>query len=244
MTPPKTAAVIIIGNEILSGKVQDTNSSYLASELRALGVDVRRISVIPDDIDVIAKETAAFSEKYDYVFTAGGVGPTHDDVTIEGIARGFNLGTVTNRKILEHIRLRCGGSLNDAAVKMAEVPEGAEIIEMEGLMFPPVVVRNVYIFPGIPEFLKQKFSRIKERFRSKPFALKKIYVNEEECSIAHHLGRITSEFPDVMVGSYPRVDVPGYKVIVTLESTNSESLKKAYDLLTALLPEGTVVRSE
>jgi molybdenum cofactor synthesis domain-containing protein len=84
----KTAAVIIIGNEILSGKVKDSNSSYLASELRELGVDLRRISVIPDDIETIGEEVSKCSQDYDFVFTSGGVGPTHDDVTMKGIAKG------------------------------------------------------------------------------------------------------------------------------------------------------------
>jgi molybdenum cofactor synthesis domain-containing protein len=241
---PATAAIIIIGNEILSGKIEDTNSHFLASELRALGVDVRRISVIPDVVDIIAEEVAAAASRHDYVFTAGGVGPTHDDVTMEGIAKGFNLKTVTSPAILKVVRERCGADLNEASAKMASVPEGAEVIEIEGLRFPPVVVRNVFIFPGIPEFLRQKFSAIKERFRSEPFLLKKVYINEEECYIAPYLDEVTSEFPDVDVGSYPKVENPEYKVIVTLESTNREAMSKAYDRLMGLLPEKKVVRAE
>jgi|Deesub1362A_J573_1020465.scaffolds.fasta_scaffold00740_6 molybdenum cofactor synthesis domain-containing protein len=240
----KTAGIIIIGNEILSGKTQDTNSYYLASELRKLGVNVRRIVVVPDDIDAIAAEVAVQSEKYDYVFTAGGVGPTHDDVTMQGIAKAFNLKTVTNQKILEVIKERCGNRLNEPTMRMAELPEGAEVIEVEGLRFPPIVLKNVFIFPGIPEFLRQKFSAIKERFRSEPFILKKIYVKEEECFIAHYLEKVTSEFPDVVVGSYPKVGVDEYKVVVTLESTSQDSLSKAYDFLIGLLPENVVVRTE
>lgn len=239
---PKTAAIIIIGNEILSGKIKDANSSYLASELRALGVDVRRISVIPDDLGEIAAEVAAASGKYDYVFTAGGVGPTHDDVTMEGIALGFKLKTVTSGRLLEVITQRCGGRMNESSRKMAEVPEGAEVIEMEGLRFPPVVLRNVFIFPGIPEFLRQKFSAIKERFRSEPFVLREVYVNEEECYIAPSLERVVAEFPGVMVGSYPKVDNPEYKVVVTLESTDSAALGRAYERLVGLLPEDSLVK--
>ena len=97
----KKAGILIIGNEILSGKVHDCNSYYLASELRALGVSVERIMVIPDEVDIIGSEVAAFSEKYDYVFTSGGVGPTHDDITMEGIAKGFGVKLIV-RKILPH----------------------------------------------------------------------------------------------------------------------------------------------
>jgi molybdenum cofactor synthesis domain-containing protein len=241
---PRTAGIIIIGNEILSGRIQDANSSYLASELRALGVDVRRISVIPDEVDAIAEEVSAFSRRFDLVFTAGGVGPTHDDVTMQGIARGFGLGTVVNGKLAEIIRERCGIEANDSAMKMAEVPEGAEVIEVEGLRFPPVVIRNVHVFPGIPEFLRNKFSALRERFRSEPYMLKKVFVNEEECYIAGQLDALAGEFGGVIVGSYPKVNEPGYKVVVTLESTDPGALSRAYQRLMALLPRGTVVRSE
>lgn len=241
---PETAAIIIIGNEILSGKTEDTNSRYLASELRSLGVDVRRIVVIPDDVDAIAREVAGASGGHSYVFTAGGVGPTHDDVTMEGIARAFGLGTVTSERIMRVIRQRCGDAPGEAAAKMALVPEGAEVMELEGIRFPPVVVRNVFVFPGIPEFLRQKFSAIKERFRSEPFILRKVYVNEEECYVAPFLDEVNEEFQDVEVGSYPKVENPEYKVIVTLESTSAESISRAYDRLMGLLPEGKVVRTE
>jgi len=240
----KTAAIIIIGNEILSGKIQDTNSSYLAAELRELGVDVRRITVIPDDIDIIGEELASSSVKYDFVFTAGGVGPTHDDVTIAGIAKGLGLGTTTNQRLLDIITTRCGGEVNDFAAKMAVLPEGAELIEAEGLGFPLVAVRNIYVFPGIPEFLVKKFSAIKERFRSTPFKLRRLYVNEEECYIAKHLDKVAGTFSDVMVGSYPKVGREDYKVVVTLESRNDESLAEAYEMLLDLLPEQVVMKTE
>jgi len=241
---PETAAIIIIGNEILSGKTEDTNSRYLACELRGLGVDVRRIVVIPDDVEAIAREVAAASAGHTHVFTAGGVGPTHDDVTMEGIARAFGLGTVTSERILEVIRQRCGGAVNRASAKMAQVPEGAEVLELEGIRFPPVVVRNVFVFPGIPEFLRQKFSAIKERFRSEPFVLRKVFINEEECYIAPFLDEVNAEFPDVEVGSYPKVENPEYKVVVTLESTDAGSLARACERLLSLLPGGKVVRTE
>lgn len=240
----KTAAIIIIGNEILSGKVHDTNSHYLAAELRGLGVDVRRVLVIPDEAEVIAREVAAASAAYDYVFTAGGVGPTHDDVTMQGIARAFNLRTVVNEKILDVIMQRCRSERTEPFLKMAEVPEGAEVIETEGLRFPPVVVRNVYVFPGIPDFLRQKFALLKERFRSRPFLLRKIYLNEEECFIAHHLEQVIGEFPDVAVGSYPKVNLPEYKVMVTLESREADVLERAFRMLLDVLPKEYVVKTE
>lgn len=240
---PKTAGIIIIGDEILSGKVHDGNSLFLAQELRALGVDVRRISVVPDEIDTVAREVSVFSESFDYVFTSGGVGPTHDDVTIEAIARAFGLKTEPSDYLLEYLKKRCGGLLTDAARKMAALPAGAELIETEG-PFPPIVVRNVYVLPGVPELLRKKFDQFKERFRSEPYHLRKIYINEEECFVAHHLEAVLSDFPEVAIGSYPRMTEEKFKVVVTMESRNAGVLEKAFERLLDLLPKEVVVGTE
>src|SRR5919201_3826893 len=106
---PKIAGIVLIGNEILSGKIEDANAVYLCRELRVLGVDVRRITVVPDDVDVIAREVAAFSRDFDVVFTSGGVGPTHDDVTMEGVARGLGL-SVRRHPVLAGLLQRHLGS--------------------------------------------------------------------------------------------------------------------------------------
>jgi len=241
---PKSAAIIIIGNEILSGKVEDRNSTYLASGLRELGVNVRRISVVPDDIEVIAEEVRRYSEEFDVVFTSGGVGPTHDDVTMEAVARAFDLRLMRSPDLATIINERCGGTANKPTMRMADLPEGAELIESKNLKFPAVAVRNVYIFPGIPEYLVRKFEAIKERFRCEPFLLRKIYVNEEECLIAPALDMLVAEFSQIDVGSYPKVGLPDYKVVVMLESTDSAELDRAEARLMELLPEGVVVKAE
>lgn len=242
----KTAGIIIIGNEILSGKVHDTNSYYLTSELRALGVEVRRISVIPDEIEVIGKEVAEFSNRYDYVFTTGGVGPTHDDVTMAGIAKGFGVKLVKHPEIKSFLSLRYNNSnsLNEAVFKMTEVPEGAEVIVWENMRFPLVSFKNVFIFPGIPEYLKNKFSLIKEVFSSSPFYLKRLFLNAHEYEIAGVLNLAVAENTDVTFGSYPAVGNPEYSVVVTVESKSDASLNKALDWLMSRLPENMLVRVE
>src|ERR1700682_6690631 len=123
MDPPmgRTAGIILIGNELLSGKVVDANAVYLCRELRALGVDVRRIVFIPDEIDKIAAEGAAVSRSFDVVFTSGGVGPTHDDVTIEGVARAFGVPVVRDPAMVAALEGFYGGQLNPARLRMAEI---------------------------------------------------------------------------------------------------------------------------
>src|SRR5205809_7893933 len=169
---PKTAGIILIGNAILSGKITDANAAYLCRELRALGVDVRRISVIPDEIDLIAREVATFSRDHDVVFTSGGVGPTHDDVTIEGVARAMGVAVVRHPELTGLLRQHYGERLNEAHLKMAEVPEGAELLGAESLRFPTIVMRHVYVLPGVPEIFRQKFDAIRERFRDDPIHLR------------------------------------------------------------------------
>jgi molybdenum cofactor synthesis domain-containing protein len=232
-----TAGIIVIGNEILSGKVQDTNSQYLTTELRLLGVDVRRISVIPDEIEVIGREAKKFSDTYDHVFTCGGVGPTHDDVTMNGIASGFGVKIIVHPEIKQFLSAKYHHQLNDAVLKMAEVPEGAEIFITQDIRFPIVVFKNIFIFPGIPQYLKNKFSLIKERFRTSPFYVKRIYLDVHEAEIAGLLRIIVTENKDVSFGSYPVVGNPEYRVVVTAESKLSASLNKAVEAFLRRLPE-------
>lgn len=239
----KTAGIIIIGNEILSGKVRDTNSYYLASELRGLGVSVLQIAVIPDDIEAIAEAAKGFSSQYDYVFTSGGVGPTHDDVTMAGIAHGFGLRLVQHPGFIDFFKSRYGNDLNDAVLKMAEIPEGAEIIGMEDARFPAVVYRNIYIFPGIPQYLIDKFSSMKERFRSSAFYLKRFFLNANESDIAGILNAVVAENKDVDFGSYPVIGNPEYKVVITAESKSERALEKAVQELSSSIPGHMLVRT-
>jgi FAD synthetase len=163
---------------------------------------------------------------------------------MEGIANGFGLGTDTNQRLSDVVNRLCAGDVTDAAMKMAVVPEGAELIEVKGVGFPLVVIRNVYVFPGIPEYLRKRFDAIKETFRSTPFLIRKLYIEDEECFIAPHLDNVIGKFKGVMVGSYPKVGLDEYKVVVTLESRDDAELSEAHDFLMGLLPEGSVVKVE
>jgi len=236
----RTAGIIVIGNEILSGKVQDANAAYLVGELRLLGVDVRKIVVIPDEVEVIAAEVATFSRQFDIVFTSGGVGPTHDDVTIEGIARAFGRRVIRSPELEQILRSRYSGELNEARLRLTEVPEGAVLISEDSLWLPAVTVENVYIFPGIPDLLRRKFDGIKDRFREQPYVLRKVYVKESEGNIAIHLNKLVQQFPELMLGSYPDLHNPHYKVLLTLESKDALYVQAALERLLTLLPEVAV----
>ncbi len=244
MKVTKTAGIIIIGNEILSGKVHDVNSFYLSRELRSLGVDVRRISVIPDEIDEIGKEAVEFSSNFDFVFTSGGVGPTHDDVTMAAIAKGFGVGLVSNPSILDILCSKYEKIPNKAILKMAEIPEGSDIIFNKYMRFPIVLYRNVYIFPGIPDYLKNKFTAIRERFRSSSFFLRRLFLNTHESEIAETLNKVVAENEDVVFGSYPIIGQSDYRIMITAESRVEKSLEYAVAELIDKLPAGVLVRAE
>jgi molybdenum cofactor synthesis domain-containing protein len=238
----KTAGIIIIGNEVLSGKTHDINSHFFCTELRQLGVDVRKISTIQDIIELIGKEVAKFSRSFDFVFTSGGVGPTHDDVTIDGIAQGFGLRVVRHPDIEQRMRQRLGNEVNEARLRMANVPEGAELLATEALFAPIIKIHNVFIFPGIPRILQERFHTIKERFRDAPFFLKNVYVKYGEGIIAAPMNELVATYPDLMLGSYPVLDIPEYKVKVTLESKDPTYLERALNSFLAALPADAVHR--
>ena len=239
---PKTAGIILVGNEILSGKIVDANASYLCRELRGLGVEVRRITVIPDEVGLIAVEVARFSADYDVVFTSGGVGPTHDDVTIEGVARAAGVAVVRHPALVALLRGFYRDALNEAHLKMAEVPEGAELLADDSVRFPTILMRNVYILPGVPEIFRRKFDALRERFRDQPIFLKNVFVSIGEGSLADHLNALVREYPELLCGSYPEFSNPEYKVKVTLESRDLAFLDRALAELLKRLPADSIVR--
>ncbi|RPH82987.1 MAG: competence/damage-inducible protein A [Candidatus Rokuibacteriota bacterium] len=239
---PKTAGIILVGNEILSGKIADANAAYLCRELRALGVDVRRIAVIPDEVQLIAEVVAEFSRDFDVVFTSGGVGPTHDDVTIEGVARAMAVPVVRHTTLVALLERYYRGAVTGAALRMAEIPDGAELVGGEIVRFPTVLMRNVYVLPGVPEIFRAKFEALRERFRDQPIHLKNVFVSIGEGTLADYLNRLLADFPLLQLGSYPELSNPEYKVKVTLESRDRGYLDQALADFLARLPAEVVVK--
>lgn len=239
-----TAAILVIGDEILSGKVEDQNARLLIGELRELGVALRRILVIPDDVGTVAAAARELSANFEHVFTSGGVGPTHDDVTIKGIAQAFDKPVIRHPELERRLRDHFGANADESKLRMADVPENAELIEMPDWRWPVLLCRNVYILPGVPELFRKKFMAIRERFRVAPFYAKAVYTLEDEFDIAEDLSAIADANPLVAIGSYPNFSTPEYKVKVTLESKDAAALAVAVDALLAKLDREQLVRSE
>jgi FAD synthetase len=230
-----TAGIILIGDELLSGKVNDENASFLIAELRELGVTLRRVIVIPDLLDEISATVREFSDRYDHVFTSGGVGPTHDDLTMEGVARAFGEQVVRHPELEALLRSYYGARLEDRNLRMADVPAGVHLVQGDSPSWPVIARKNVYILPGIPEIFRRKFKSIRERFRVAPFFLKQIFTSAEEGTIAGELDRVVSLYGAVQVGSYPRLDSAEYRVKITIESKDQAAVEAATaDLVKAL----------
>jgi len=240
----KTAAVVVIGNEILTGKSEDKNASFLIGELYLLGVALRHIVVIPDDLDTISQQVRECSKEFDYVFTSGGVGPTHDDVTIDGVARAFGREVVRHPELEAMLRGYFTEGIDESRLRMADIPEGAELIREPGMRWPVPAVENVYILPGVPELFRSKFEAIRERFRGTPFHSCAIYTTEDEFDISPRLHEVAAKHPDVEIGSYPTFTREDYRVKVTIESKESASVERAREALLEVLDPGAVVRPE
>lgn len=244
MARTTSAAMIVVGNEILSGKVTDTNSPFLAAQLRAAGVSLERIIVIPDEIDVIASTVREYSAAYDLVFTSGGVGPTHDDVTIAGVAAALGRSVVRDPQLERGLREFFKDEIDEARLRFADVVEGTELIEDGNLKFPTFLVENIYILPGIPEIFREKVAAIRNRIATDPFYLRIVYVSAQETAIAGFLDRTLEAFPELLLGSYPKLNNSEYKVRLTLESKDRDYLEGALGKLLELLPAQCVVRHE
>ncbi len=240
-----TAGILIIGNEILSAKVKDENAPYLLQALRELGVAVRRVHVIPDVIEEIAGEVRRFSNDYRYVFTSGGVGPTHDDVTMDGVALAFGRPLVLHSEMEQLLRSALRDvEPNASQLKMCMLPEGAELIRTHELWFPLVKVVNVFVFPGIPRLLRAKFDSLRDQLQGDPLHLRRVFVTCMESDIAQSLHELLAEFAALEIGSYPATERSEHRTLVTLEASDESLVARAVDVLISKLPQDTLLRVE
>ena len=179
----------------------------------------------------------------DHLFTSGGVGPTHDDVTIAGIAKALGREVVRVEPLASLLKKYYGDKCTDDVLRMAEAPAGYECIECADRHWPVLAVENIIILPGVPEIFRRKFESIRERFRTTPFAVEILHTSLDEGLLAAHLNRITAAFPTVAVGSYPQFTDPSWKVRVTLESKDADAVVRATRELKAALGDTFVDRA-
>tara|TARA_Y100000590_G_scaffold425519_1_gene533578 strand:+ start:807 stop:1562 length:756 start_codon:yes stop_codon:yes gene_type:complete len=227
-----TACVIIIGNEILSGRTIDTNKNYLCKELTSNGIDVIEARVIKDNEKQIINTIKQVRKKFNYVFTTGGIGPTHDDITSLSIAKAFKVDLIKNKKAVNILKKYYSSNeleLNKSRLKMAYIPKGAELLHNPITKAAGFRIKNVYVMAGIPEIMEAMFKKIILKIKKGiPYISRNILLNLPESNIAKDLSNIQNKFKEVEIGSYPFFKGKLKGVNVVLRSKNKLEINKAY----------------
>jgi len=234
MRPEKTACLIIIGNEILSGRTRDANLSFLGRRCDELGVPLNEARIIPDVEEVIVATVNACRAAHDYVFTTGGIGPTHDDITAAAVGRAFGVAVERNPEAVAAMQAYYEpGKLTGARLKMAEIPAGAILIDNPVSGAPGFQLDNVFVLPGVPMIMQAMFEGMVDRLVSGPPILSEnVRTDLREGTLAEGLGRIQAANPAVSIGSYPFFRKAGPGVNLVIRATDQERIDKVkYEIL-------------
>jgi molybdenum cofactor synthesis domain-containing protein len=243
LQPTTTAALVLVGNELLSGKVQEKNLEPLAGTLRALGIRLARVVVVGDDRAAIAEEVRAASARHDVVFTSGGVGPTHDDVTLEGVADGFGVPLEFHPHLVALLREVYGERCTDDHLLMARVPVGSELKASPDVKWPTVVMRNVWVMPGVPELFRMKLVIVRDHLVGPVHIVSRaLFTHMEETDLKPLLDRVVARHATVEIGSYPKWFDATYKTKITFDGVSEAEVDDAHAELVALLPVDAVAQ--
>jgi molybdenum cofactor synthesis domain-containing protein len=226
-----TAAFIIIGDEILSGRTKDANLGFIADELVEAGIRLKEVRVVSDDEDEIIASVRALSENYNYVFTSGGIGPTHDDITCDSVAKAFNLGVSHHPDAVKRMRAHAGNvgvDLNEARMRMARTPDGASLILNPVSAAPGFTVGNVHVMAGVPRIFQAMVKELLPTLQGGAKVLSlAISSNLGEGKVATGLGEIQARYPDIAIGSYPYFRAGNYGTTLVLRGTDMAVLQRA-----------------
>jgi len=243
------AGILIIGDEVLSGRTQDTNSNFIAKQLIESGIQLDEIKVIHDQMDIIIENVLKFHNKYTYVFTTGGIGPTHDDITSESIAKAFNQKYCFHDKayrILENFYPK--GEFNEGRKKMAKMPEHAKLIFNPLTAAPGFIVENIYVLPGVPSIMQKMFINLLETIeKGSPKKIITININLFESSIALDLKVIQDNFKECSIGSYPYFNYVskqgGANIVISSWTLNNldEIVKQIQEMISLLGGKSSIV---
>ena len=222
------AALIIIGNEILSGRTKDKNLAYLAEWLNEIGIQLYEVRVIRDDEKEIIDCVNLLRKKYDYVFTTGGIGPTHDDITTDSIAKAFNVELETNPEALKILQSYYKeGELNEARLKMTLLPKGAELVENPVTKAPGFKMENVFVMAGIPSIMQGMLEGAKAYLKiGNKMTSKSIDVFMPESYVAEELSKMQDNYPEVEIGSYPFNKEGQFGTSLVMRSANLDTLER------------------
>jgi len=240
MTNP-TAAMLVIGDEILSGRTRDANMHYLAGQLTEKGISLKEVRVVSDDADAIVAAVRALSSTYDHVFTSGGIGPTHDDITADCIARAFDDHIDVRddaRALLAAFYEQTGRELNEARLRMARIPDRATLIENPVSVAPGFTLKNVHVMAGVPSVFQAMVASVLPTLTGgAPLISETVRLMRGEGDVAVPLAQIAADFPDLQIGSYPFQQDGRYGTNIVLRGTDASLLKTAAAIVAELQVE-------
>ncbi|HLN24016.1 MAG TPA: molybdopterin-binding protein [Patescibacteria group bacterium] len=223
------AALVIIGNEVLSGRTQDANIQYIALGLNEVGIRLKEVRVIADDPAAIIATINALRATYTYVFTTGGIGPTHDDITSECIAAAFGVPLLRDPRAVERLLLQIKPeNLNEARLRMANIPQGAALIDNPVSHAPGFVLSNVYVMAGVPRIMQAMFDGIRHGLKGGARMLSKsVTIFAGEGVIATGLAALQNRYPALEIGSYPFTRDGGYGTVIVVRGTDAAMIAAA-----------------
>jgi molybdenum cofactor synthesis domain-containing protein len=229
MSENPTAAVLVIGDEILSGRTQDTNTNYIARQLGALGIDLREARIVGDAEAEIIAALNALRARYTYVFTTGGIGPTHDDITADAVAKAFGVGIDYHPEALAMLAARYKpGEFNEMRKRMARIPQGAELVRNTASVAPGIHIGNVYVMAGVPMIMRAMMEDIVPHLeRGAVVHAQTVQARIGEGRIAEGLMRIQNDFPDLALGSYPYYREDGFGVQLVARGRDAARVEAA-----------------
>jgi len=238
MTTAPTACVLIIGDEILSGRTQDANLKYFATRFAELGVRLKEARVIPDDPEVIVETLNAARARYSYVITTGGIGPTHDDITAACVARAFGRKIVRHPDVVARMTAYFGDRLNEARLKMAEIPDGPDVslVESETTIAPGFRIENVFVLAGVPSIAHAMFEALAPQLKGgAPMLSGNVGANVREGDIAAGLTAIQEKYPALAIGSYPSLRNGGFHTSIVVRGTDKSQIAAALEEVAGLM---------
>ena len=232
-----TAAILVIGDEILSGRTQDTNTNYIAKLLGTLGIDVREARVVGDVEDEIVAALNALRARYTYVFTTGGIGPTHDDITADAVAKAFGVGIDYHPEALAMLAARYKpGEFNDMRKRMARVPLGGVLVRNSASVAPGIHIGNVYVMAGVPMIMRAMMEDIAPTLaRGAIVHSATVGARIGEGRIAEGLANIAKTFGDLSIGSYPYYREDGFGVQLVARGRDAATVEEAARAIEAML---------
>ncbi len=236
-----TAAMLVIGDEILSGRTRDANMHYLAGQLTEKGISLKEVRVVSDDADAIVAAVRALSSTYDHVFTSGGIGPTHDDITADCIACAFDDHIDVRddaRALLAAFYEQTGRELNEARLRMARIPDRATLIENPVSVAPGFTLENVHVMAGVPSVFQAMVASVLPTLTGgAPLISETVRLMRGEGDVAVPLAQIAADFPDLQIGSYPFQQDGRYGPNIVLRGTDASLLKTAAAIVAELQVE-------